>query len=468
MGFNSTAFLLFFSGVLFVDMFLRHQGRGRKPFLLAASWFFYACWDWRFLSLIIFSTALDYVVGQKIFNCSKQANRRRWLGLSLIGNLGLLGIFKYHDFFAESLNQLLGVHLPLLNFILPIGISFYTFQTLSYTIDIYRKEITPTKSICDFALFVAFFPQLVAGPIVRAKEFLPQLNSAKAIPRYKDFTRGLTEIMSGLFKKVVIADTIGRGIVDPFYDDPSAFGSYGAILAIYAYAFQLYGDFDGYSRIAIGCARMLGFKLPENFRSPYTARTISELISRWHITLTEWIRDYFYSAMGGNRRGRTRTLFNVVMTMFLAGLWHGAGWTYPVWGLIFGLGLMVSSIRAAQRKAQGRQLSDAPLPMAWQKFATFSFWCFSGPFFRGESFEQALDVWLAILRGRGGDHADGAHTLLALVCIAWFCISPIPGQKLERAVAQLRPEFIGALLALLLGLVAVLQDSATPFIYFQF
>jgi len=274
--------------------------------------------------------------------------------------------------------------------------------------------------------------------------------------------------MSGLFKKVVIADTIGRGIVDPFYDDPSAFGSYGAILAIYAYAFQLYGDFDGYSRIAIGCARMLGFKLPENFRSPYTARTISELISRWHITLTEWIRDYFYSAMGGNRRGRTRTLFNVVMTMFLAGLWHGAGWTYPVWGLIFGLGLMVSSIRAAQRKAQGRQLSDAPLPMAWQKFATFSFWCFSGPFFRGESFEQALDVWLAILRGRGGDHADGAHTLLALVCIAWFCISPIPGQKLERAVAQLRPEFIGALLALLLGLVAVLQDSATPFIYFQF
>lgn len=468
MGFNSTAFLLFFSTVLVVDMFLRHRGCLRKPFLLAASWFFYGCWDWRFLSLIIFSTVLDYCVGTRIHRSDNQRVRRCWLSLSLVGNLGLLGLFKYYDFFIDSLNQLLGAELPLLNLILPIGISFYTFQTLSYTIDIYRRELIPTKSPTDFALFVAFFPQLVAGPIVRARNFLPQLEEDQARPRRHDLAQGMAEIMSGLFKKVVIADTIGRSIVDPFYADPGSYGSYGAILAIYAYAFQIYGDFDGYSRIAIGCGRMLGFKLPENFRSPYTARTIVELIGRWHITLTEWIRDYFYTSIGGNRKGNARTLFNLVMTMFLAGLWHGAGWTYPVWGMLFGIGLMVSSIRARRRKAAGRELSDAPLAFAWQRFATFSFWCFSAPFFRGDSFENAMEVWGAILRGGGGSHADGHHLALTIACILWFCISPAPGRKLEGAVARLRPELLGVLLALLLGLVAAMQTAASPFIYFQF
>ncbi len=467
MTFNSLGFLLFFTVVLAVDLLLRHQGRGRKPFLLIASWFFYACWDWRFLALILFSTGLDFLVGTKIHGTENPKRRRAWLYASLVGNLGILGTFKYYDFFAESLAEWTGANLPLLDIALPIGISFYTFQTLSYTLDIYRKELTPTKSFSDFALFVAFFPQLVAGPIVRAKEFLPQLRPGVSRPNSSKIQEGLSDILIGLFKKVVIADTIGRGIGDPFFANPDAYGTLGAICAIYAVAFQFYGDFDGYSRIAIGCGKMLGFELPENFRSPFTSRTMIDLLRRWHITLSTWMRDYLYFPLGGNRCSPKRALFNVAATMFLVGLWHGAGWNFPIWGLLLGLGLMVSHLRENARKANGVQLSNSPIAILFQRACVFNYWCLVGVFFRAPTFPEAIDVFSSLLRGLSG-HFEPLHAFLTTLCLAWFCISARPDQWVGEKLNRLSPEFQGAILVLLLGFIAAVQTSATPFIYFQF
>lgn len=450
-----------------MDLLLRHRGNGRKLFFLFASWFFYACWDWRFLSLILFSTVLDFFVGSRIHKSIAKKTRRLWLLLSLFGNLGILATFKYYDFFAESLIQLTGASIPLIQVALPVGISFYTFQTLSYTIDIYRKQLVPTRSFSDFALFVAFFPQLVAGPIVRAREFLPQLEPNAATPTPTKVQQGLSDIIVGLFKKVVIADTIGRGIGDPFFENPEAYGTLGAICAIYAVAFQFYGDFDGYSRIAIGCGRMLGFELPENFRSPFTSRTMIDLLRRWHITLSTWMRDYLYFPLGGNRCSPKRALFNVVATMFLVGLWHGAGWNFPIWGLLLGLGLMVSHLRENSRISKGKQLSNSMGAVLFQRACVFNYWCLVGVFFRAQTFPDAMDVFATLLRGPGLQF-DPIHGLLTIACIAWFCISARPDKWLEEKLISISPEARGAVLVLILGFVAAVQTSATPFIYFQF
>ena len=471
MLFPSVAFFLFFSGVLLLELPLRRRAPARKLLLLAASYGFYAAWDWRFLGLILLSTTVDYWVGGQLGGCDAARPPPRQVGLSLGLNLGLLGLFKYFDFFVGSAAALLaglGVEAspPLLHLVLPVGISFYTFQTLSYTLDVAARRLPPCRSPLDFALFVAFFPQLVAGPIVRAREFLPQL-AENARPTRAGISLGLYDVCSGLFKKVVIADLIGAGMVDPLHADPGRFGVVGALLGIYGYAFQLYGDFAGYSQIAIGLARMLGFRLPVNFRAPYLARTMSDFWRRWHISLSTWLRDYLYLPLGGSRGGLSRTRRNLLITMVLGGLWHGAGWNFLIWGAIHGVALVVSHARRGRRAEGGRQRPGF-LPRMRDRLVVFHVWALSLVFFRAAELGDALEVFQALARPGGARPSSMlAYGAFALT-IALHLGSERWKPRLTRAFVRMAPELQGAALLLLLGLLSLLMNEARPFVYFQF
>ncbi len=337
MLFNSFEFGLFF--LLVYGLYLILMPRFRTVLLLGASYLFYAAWDVRFLSLIILSTIVDYGCGRWLERAGNARVRRLALALSLLVNLGILGFFKYCNFFLENLEgmfALVGWSVPgYLAIVLPVGISFYTFQTLSYTIDCYRREIPACRNLLDFALFVAFFPQLVAGPIERAKRLLPQIQAPRRI-RYEDLRVGAWLILLGYFKKVVVADNLAP-LVDPVFDQPGKHGALTTLLGIYGFAFQIYCDFSGYSDIARGLARVMGFELMVNFRMPYFAANPREFWQRWHISLSTWLRDYLYIPLGGNRHGPLRTQFNLLATMLLGGLWHGAAWPFVAWGLYQGL-----------------------------------------------------------------------------------------------------------------------------------
>ncbi len=322
--------------------------------LLVASYFFYGCWDYRFLSLILISTVIDYVSGIKIQGSEKRRTRRFFLVLSMCTNLGLLGAFKYFDFFAENLQVMLSAvgfktSVGRLRIILPVGISFYTFQTMSYTIDIFRRKLEPTRRLRDFALFVACFPEPLAGPIERAKRLLPQVLKERHFSR-PQFLEGLHLIVWGLFKKMVVADNMAR-IVDYVFGMPA--GSLTGLeifLGICAFAFQIYGDFSGYSDIARGTAKCLGFEIMVNFKRPYFALNPSDFWQRWHVSLSSWLRDYLYISLGGNRRGKLNTYRNLALTMLLGGLWHGAGWTFIAWGAFHGLILILYRLGGEKKK----------------------------------------------------------------------------------------------------------------------
>ncbi len=338
MLFNSFEFWIFFAAVLVLYARVGHAKQ--NVLLLLASYVFYGSWDWRFLSLVLLSTVVDFVVAQKIEANETEGRRRLWLLLSMATNLGLLGVFKYYDFFAVSLVELLnamgiGASLPVMKVILPVGISFYTFQTMSYTIDVYRRRSKPTRSFVDFALFVCFFPQLVAGPIERASDLLPQVQTPR--PRWVEGLReGSYHIVIGLFKKVVIADNLAEIVDAVFASDPSTIGGATCLVGVYAFAFQIYADFSGYSSMAQGVAKILGFDLMFNFRMPYLARDPSDFWRRWHISLSGWLRDYLYISLGGNRGSAWKMYRNLMLTMLLGGLWHGAGWTFIAWGAFHG------------------------------------------------------------------------------------------------------------------------------------
>ena len=339
MLFPTVTFAIFLTLVLGAHTVLLGRPRAWKATMLAASYVFYAWWDWRFLTLIWLSTAVDFVAGRALMASASPTRRRLLLVLSLATNLGMLGFFKYADFFVESFVNLmadlgLAVSAQPLGIILPVGISFYTFQTMSYSIDIYRGRLEPTESLLDFALFVGFFPQLVAGPIVRARDFLAQLATDDRTPI--DTGRSLRLILGGLFKKIVIADVLATELVDGVFANPGGATGLETLLAIYGYALQIYGDFSGYSDIAIGIALLLGFRFGDNFDQPYRAASLQEFWRRWHISLSSWLRDYLYVSLGGSRRGRLLTYRNLLITMLLGGLWHGAGWTFVVWGALHG------------------------------------------------------------------------------------------------------------------------------------
>jgi len=338
MLFNSLHFGIFFVIVYCLYLVLDHKWQNRM--LLVASYVFYGAWDWRFLSLIWASTLLDYFCGIIIGESDDARRRKLFLFFSIFGNLSILGFFKYFDFFASSLQGMLGhfglsVEPRLLHIILPVGISFYTFQTMSYTIDIYRNQMKPTKRFFDFALFVAFFPQLVAGPIERAKHLLPQILGPRKLSLDR-FYEGCYLIFWGLFLKVFIADNLAR-IVDPIFNAPPPYSGAKVLISLYAFAFQIFCDFAGYSSIARGLGKVMGFDIMINFNLPYFATNPSEFWKRWHISLSTWLRDYLYIPLGGNKKGTFFTYRNLAITMLLGGLWHGAAWTFVIWGLYQGL-----------------------------------------------------------------------------------------------------------------------------------
>ncbi len=340
MLFNSAEFALFMVVVYGAYLVLEHKWQNRM--LLAASYVFYGAWNWRFLSLILISTALDYVCGMRVYRAERPARRKLFLFLSVFGNLSILGFFKYFNFFAEGLTELLNsfgfvVRPYLTDIVLPIGISFYTFQTLSYTIDIYRGKLKPTRNVVDFALFVAFFPQLVAGPIERARNLLPQISSRRTL-KADWFYEGCYLIFWGLFQKMVVADNLAK-LVDPIFGRLE-YTAGEVLLVMYAFSFQILCDFAGYSNIARGVARLLGFEIMVNFRLPYFATNPQDFWRRWHISLSSWLRDYVYIPLGGGRKNGITTCRNLLVTMLLGGLWHGAAWTFVFWGVYHAILLM--------------------------------------------------------------------------------------------------------------------------------
>jgi D-alanyl-lipoteichoic acid acyltransferase DltB (MBOAT superfamily) len=340
MLFNSFVFVGFFIVVYSLYLLLRHHYKAQNRLLLIASYVFYGYWDWRFLSLIAISTIIDYYVGKTLHDTQSQQKRKWLLFLSVGANLSMLGFFKYFNFFADSFAGLLGMFgmeagFVTLNLVLPVGISFYTFQTMSYTIDIYRRKTEPTRSFLDFALFVSFFPQLVAGPIERAVNLLPQITTPRKI-KTDQLNAGLFLILWGYYKKVVIADNVGM-IADQIFNGYAQYQGLDILIGILAFTVQIVCDFSGYSDIARGLAKIMGFDLMVNFRLPYFALNPSDFWLRWHVSLSSWLRDYLYIPLGGNKGGTVATQRNLALTMLLGGLWHGAAWNFVIWGAFHGL-----------------------------------------------------------------------------------------------------------------------------------
>jgi len=472
MLFTEPLFFLFFPVVLAGAWWLSSD-RLRKLWLLAASYLFYAAWDWRFLSLIAASTLVDYWVGRALERVEASRGRRALLVTSLALNLGLLGVFKYYGFFVESARGLLAVlglsvatRVP--EIVLPVGISFYTFQTLSYTIDLYRGRLEPVRSLPDFALFVSFFPQLVAGPIVRASDFLPQLDRR---PRWADVAvrRHLALFLIGFVKKACLADNVAP-VVDRVFADPSLWTSSAVWTAVLLYAVQIYCDFSGYTDMAIACAGLLGFRLERNFDFPYVARSVTEFWRRWHISLSGWLRDYLYIPLGGSRGVRLATYRNLMVTMLLGGLWHGAAWTFVIWGALHGVALVAHKEWTRRRSAIiGSWTSPAAVGGALSWCLTLFWVCLAWIFFRARSF---ADAWLlvrafALFRGAGELSVDPAWLafVAALGALHWVSSR----RRAEGAVEEM-PDWAfagayGAAAAVALLFVPLRSD---PFIYFQF
>ncbi|RYG41043.1 MAG: MBOAT family protein, partial [Chitinophagaceae bacterium] len=392
MFFNSFAYAFFLPLVFVLYWFpLRHNRYIQNVLLLCASYFFYACWDWRFLFLLIFSTALDYKCGLLIQESSSTRERKTWLWLSIVINLSFLGVFKYYDFFAVSFAETMSeigfqVNPGLLQVILPVGISFYTFHGLSYVIDIYKGRIKAEKSIVDYSLFVSFFPLLVAGPIERATHLLPQLKTERKF-NYANAVDGLRQILWGLFKKIVIADQCAR-TANVIFDNPDAYSGSTLALGAVLFAFQIYGDFSGYSDIALGSARLFGIELLQNFSFPYFSRNIAEFWRRWHISLSSWFRDYLYIPLGGSRGTTFKKVRNVFIIFIVSGFWHGANWTFIIWGLLNALYIMPSVLIGNNRNYLDTVAGGKLLPDFREFFSmaiTFGLTVLAWIFFRAES-----------------------------------------------------------------------------------
>ncbi|WP_168566559.1 MBOAT family O-acyltransferase [Crateriforma spongiae] len=371
MGFTRLEFPIFLALVIALVWATRRVTL-RNAILLAASYYFYAYWDYRFCGLLILSTVVDFIAARQIDRSQSQGIRRLFLLTSLCVNLGVLGFFKYYNFFIESLAEVWG-HWgwgsQTLQIILPVGISFYTFQTLSYTIDVYRRKLRATSNFLNFALYVAFFPQLVAGPIVRAKELLPQLAVRPTFSKRRMYG-GFQQLLRGAVKKILIADRMGEA-VDVVFAGPDLYSTVTLWIAVVAYAGQIYYDFLGYTDMATGAAKMMGYRFPPNFRHPYLSSNMAQFWRRWHMTLSRWLRDYLYIPLGGNRLGRSRTYVNLMITMTLGGLWHGAAWTFVLWGIWHGLGLAVhrmSTTRIRLSRGVGWGLTTMVVLAGWVLF----------------------------------------------------------------------------------------------------
>ena len=463
MLFPTVQFAIFFPIVLAISWALMPRQRYWKPFILVASYVFYAAADPRFCLLLAAVTLVNQI-GAVAIHGSESERRRKWLTAVVVSfDLGTLAAFKYYGFFADEFGAFLdslglGMPLPLLTLALPIGLSFITFQAISYVVDV-KRRLLPPAALIDFAIYLSFFPHVVAGPIVRAREFIPQLSKPRD-PRDVAVGAAVVLIALGLIKKVALADYLAREIVDPVFGVPEAFDAPDVALAAYAYAAQIYCDFSGYTDIAIGVALLMGFVFPQNFNSPYRATSFRDFWRRWHMTLSRFLRDFLYIPLGGNRGGKLKTARNLMITMVLGGLWHGAAWGFILWGTLHGLGLVV------ERELRGRV--SAPAWVRWM--IVFNLVVFGWILFRAENLDVA---WAFISRlGDPGPATLWTPLTLGVVIgvIAFQLLPPDPLERLRLRVAQLPDYALGFGLAAIVAIVGatVPSQGVPPFIYFQF
>lgn len=471
MIFNSFVFILFYLVVFTLHWML--PVRHRWPLLLAASYFFYMYWNVAYAGILVISTLIDYTLGRTLLSSDAEPRRRLGLWISVVSNLGILFFFKYHNFFQDTLVAL-GAMVDITvtpakhTWLLPVGISFYTFQTLSYSVDVYRLQLQPERHLGRFALYVSFFPQLVAGPIERASALLPQLRAPIVFPAQNELMRGMSQILLGFFKKVVVADTLAIQ-VDSIYNNYELQSGPTLLLGTVLFAFQIYCDFSGYTDIAIGIARMLGYELMENFKLPYFSKRITEFWQRWHISLSTWLRDYLYIPMGGNRQGALNTYRNLMLTMLLGGLWHGASWNFVIWGGLNGGALALE--RAFYRGQTAR--NGGWLTRIFGVAYVFGFICITWVFFRSQTFEQAWTILTRIFSFSGPlniqDRSVLANILIVLPLLLAFEF--VLQRRMDVHVRFSRLHLfaqvsITAVVLMIIVLFGVSEGS--QFIYFQF
>jgi D-alanyl-lipoteichoic acid acyltransferase DltB (MBOAT superfamily) len=474
MLFNTLAYARFFVLVFLISWGLARFRKLRVAFLLAASYAFYAHWDWRFLGLIFGSSTIDWWLGNRIARSSEPKTRKLWLLSTVVVNLGVLGFFKYWNFgidTARTVLEGLGLHpsLSTLQVALPVGISFFTFESMSYVIDVYRRDIEPHPSYLEYLCFVAFFPHLVAGPIVRPRDLLPQLaNPAQFIPERA--SEGLLLIAIGLLKKVAIGDYLALNLVDRAFGSPLYYSSLECYAAIVGYAVQIYCDFSGYTDIAIGSALLLGIRFPQNFASPYQASNIQDFWRRWHISLSTWLRDYLYVPLGGNRKGNARTYVNLMLTMLIGGLWHGASWTFVIWGGLHGVALAFT--RAWQRRFGTAMQPNTRITISriLGVFFTFHFVCLCWIFFRAGSFGK-VSLMLSQLSQLTTHHPNLNPMLLAVLGVG-MATHYVPEGSFERLKQRYiaAPALVQGVLLFAAALIVrkMMSAETVPFVYFQF
>jgi D-alanyl-lipoteichoic acid acyltransferase DltB (MBOAT superfamily) len=471
MLFPTTDFALFFCLVFVGHWILNHRPMAWKLFMIGASYVFYSWWDWRFVVLLA-GVSLAAQVGALVVSRQTEANRRRVATItSVVLLLTPLAYFKYYGFFSINLTntfQALGLHvgLPLADAVLPVGVSFFTFMAVSYVVDVARKD-APVASAIDAFLYLSFFPHLVAGPIVRPNELIPQLN-VRRDQHHVDVTGAAWLIFGGLFKKVVISSYVADAIVNPVFGDPARHSALEAVFAMVGYAVVIYSDFSGYTDIAIGVAKLLGFEFPRNFDRPYSARTLQEFWRRWHMTLSRWLRDYVYVPLGGNRHGPRRTTINIMLTMLLGGLWHGAGWTFIFWGGLHGAGLVAGRWRRARRPDTRPQTAA----VIWgQRAGTFAFVCIGWVFFRADSLGTAFGMLERLVTGWTTPTSLVSPLVVATIALSLGMqfAGPGVGGWIRSRIAMLQPVPMGLVFSGVLFVITTLgPQGVAPFIYFRF
>jgi D-alanyl-lipoteichoic acid acyltransferase DltB (MBOAT superfamily) len=473
--FNSLDYILFLGIAVAGFWLLARHAQLRIIFVFVASCLFYMAWHPAYIVLILGSTVIDYVVGLRIHATEKEKRRKRWLLVSLTANLGLLGLFKYFNFASQAtadvLHLFFGVTIenpPFLDVLLPVGISFYTFQTLSYTIDIYRRKLEPTRNFFQFAFFVTYFPQLVAGPIVRASQLLPQLQR-KITLKDEQVTQGLFLIATGMVKKVAIADYLSVNLVDRVFDQPELYSGAEVVVALYGFTMQIYCDFSGYTDVARGSAKLMGLELPENFDRPYQSASPAEFWRRWHMTLSTWLRDYLYYPLGGSHVGPARAYWNLWLTMFLIGIWHGASWTFVFYAILQSMAMVIHRF-FYRRSGRTRDTVDSWQLHAFKVFWALQFVVFSRILFRATSLQNAADVTSQLFTGTFGlaQISLGVWLLLIGTFVAhytpkrWFESIEIRFKNMPAPAQGVTLAAVGIALSL------VATSQVVPYIYFQF
>jgi alginate O-acetyltransferase complex protein AlgI len=467
--FSSGLFLFLFSAFVAVYSFLDGKQRPKLIFVTLFSLYFYYKSSGVYFLLLVAATVVDYYLSRLIFNTQNALHRKLMLIASLTFNLGVLAYFKYTNFLVETFGSLVGLSTQPFDIFLPVGISFFTFQSLSYTIDVYRKQLKPVDDILDYAFYLSFFPQLVAGPIVRAADFLKQIHMPTVVTK-EMLGRGVFLISTGLFKKAVISDYISVNFVDRIFDAPALYTGLENLFAVYGYALQIYCDFSGYSDMAIGIALLLGFHFNINFDSPYRSLNITEFWRRWHISLSTWLKDYLYISLGGNRKGRIRTYVNLMITMLLGGLWHGPAWRFVVWGGLHGAALSV------HKYVIGR--FELPDSKAWQIFSailTFHFVCFCWIFFRAADigtvgqmlYQIATEFHLSVISQFVTGYS-GVFALMLLGYVLHFMPDSIVEQTQERVINMPLALKAVCIVVIIATVIQVKSAEVQPFIYFQF